>query len=111
MKSKSKRIITILICITLIIGFIIPNYSAIVYADEDDTTLTEGQQQEEQITEGHDTLLGAGADGIVGLVTWPLRALMVAFGEFIRLIIGGIAVLSGEQSFLDARIRTRRDFV
>lgn len=111
MKSKSKKIVTILLCITMLIGFIIPNYSTIVYATNTTENLTEGQKQDDAFSEKHDTAFGAIADGVVGLITWPLRALIVAFGEVIRLIIGGVAVLSGEQSIFDARIRSRADTI
>ena len=34
-------------------------------------------------------------DGIAGLLTWPLRMLILAFGYAVRLVIGGIASMAG----------------
>lgn len=107
MKSKSKKIVTILLCITLLIGFIIPNYSSIIYA----TNTTTAQQQEETLAE---SLFSAGnlIDGIAGIITWPLRALVVAFGEVVRLIIGGVAAIAGSDSIVDnLDIRTRNNLI
>lgn len=94
MKSKSKKMITILLCITLLIGFIIPNYSSIIYAT------TTAQQEEETLA---DSLFSAGnaIDGIAGIITWPLRALVVAFGLVVRLIIGGVAAIAGSDNIVD----------
>lgn len=89
MKSKPIKIITILIITVILIAFIIPSFENTVYAGVEDVF-----------------------DGIAGIITWPLRALIVAFGEVIRLVIGGIASLGGNQSITsNTNIRTRYNII
>lgn len=105
MKSKFKKIVTIILCITLLIGFIIPNYSYIIYA-------TDAQQEEDSLGDTILSGLGQVFDGIAGIITWPLRALIVAFGEVIRLIIGGVGAVAGDDSIMDnLDIRSGNDFI
>ncbi len=89
MKSKPIKIVTILICIVILIAFIVPTFDNTVYAGIEDVF-----------------------DGIAGIITWPLRALIVAFGEVIRLVIGGIASLGGNQGITaNANIRSGNNIV
>ncbi len=91
MKKSVFKILTIIICSLILLNFVLPNVTSFVYAE------TAAQQEETREASGHDTLLGAVADGVVGLLTWPLRVLIVIFGEAMRLVIGGIASVSGGQ--------------
>ena len=75
MKRHLFKILTITICIVTILNFVLPNVTTIVYADT-----TAGQQDENSAVEVIEGAIGGIADGIVGLLTWPLRILIVAFG-------------------------------
>lgn len=92
MKRHLFKILTITICIVTILNFVLPNVATIVYADT-----TAGQQDENSAVEVIEGAIGGIADGIVGLLTWPLRILIVAFGYALRLVIGGIASIAGGQ--------------
>ena len=92
MKRHLFKILTITICIVTILNFVLPNVTTIVYADT-----TAGQQDENSAVEVIEGAIGGIADGIVGLLTWPLRILIVAFGYALRLVIGGIASIAGGQ--------------
>ena len=89
MKRSLFKILTITICMITMLNFVLPNVSCVVYAE------TEAQQQETRQTEGWQSALGGIADGVAGLLTWPLRILILALGEAVRLVIGGIASISG----------------
>ena len=89
MKRSLFKILTITICMITMLNFVLPNVSCVVYS------ATEAQQAETRETEGHQSILGGIADGVAGLLTWPLRILILALGEAVRLVIGGIASISG----------------
>ena len=93
MKRSLFKILTIAICIVTMLNIVLPSVSYVVYAD--DTNTTEAQKEETRATEGYESGFGQIMDGIAGLLTWPLRMLILAFGYAIRLIIGGIASIAG----------------
>ena len=93
MKRSLFKILTIAICIVTMLNIVLPSVSYVVYAD--DTNTTEAQKEETRATEGEDRGCGQRMDGIAGLLTWPLRMLILAFGYAIRLVIGGIASIAG----------------
>ena len=93
MKRSLFKILTIAICIVTMLNIVLPSVSYVVYAD--DTNTTEAQKEETRATEGYESGFGQIMDGIAGLLTWPLRMLILAFGYAIRLVIGGIASIAG----------------
>lgn len=93
MKRSLFKILTIIVCIVTMLNIVLPNITYVVYADN--TTVTEAQKEETRATEGYESKLGQVVDGIGGLLTWPLRLLILAFGYVVRLITGGIASVSG----------------
>ena len=93
MKRSLFKILTIAICIVTMLNIVLPSINCVVYADN--TTTTEAQKEETRATEGYETGFGQIMDGIAGLLTWPLRMLILAFGYALRLIIGGIASVAG----------------
>lgn len=93
MKRSLFKILTITICIITMLNFVLPNVMCVVYADN----TTSGQQEENSVVETIEGVIGGVADGIAGLLTWPLRILIVAFGYALRLVIGGIASIAGGQ--------------
>ena len=112
MKAKFIKSIAIMLSITLVLGFIIPNCIYSVYATETEEELTDAQIKENEEFEKHETFLGAAVDGIAGILTWPLRALIWIFGKVMRVMIGGIAILAGDDGgIFDTNIRTRRYFI
>lgn len=93
MKRSLFKILTIAICIVTMLNIVLPSVNYVVYAD--DTETTEAQKEETRATEGYETGFGQIMDGIAGLLTWPLRMLILAFGYAVRLVIGGIASIAG----------------
>ncbi len=93
MKRSLFKILTIIVCIVTMLNIVLPNITYVVYADN--TTVTEAQKEETKATEGYESALGAVVDGVAGLLTWPLRLLILAFGYVVRLITGGIASIAG----------------
>lgn len=93
MKRSLFKILTITICIITMLNFVLPNVMCVVYADN----TTSGQQSENSAVETIEGVIGGVADGIAGLLTWPLRILIVAVGYAVRLVIGGIASIAGGQ--------------
>ena len=91
MKRSLFKTLAIIICALTLLNFVLPNITSITYAE------TAAQQEEAKETEGHESLLGTIADGIAGILTWPIRLLIIAFGEAVRLVIGGIASVCGGQ--------------
>ena len=91
MKRSLFKTLAIIICALTLLNFVLPNITSITYAE------TAAQQAEARETEGHESLLGTIADGIAGILTWPIRLLIIAFGEAVRLVIGGIASVCGGQ--------------
>lgn len=93
MKRSLFKILTIIVCIVTMLNIVLPNITYVVYADN--TTVTEAQKEETKATEGYESALGAFVDGVAGLLTWPLRLLILTFGYVVRLITGGIASIAG----------------
>ena len=93
MKRSLFKILTIAICIVTLLNIVLPSVNSVVYAD--DTNTTEAQKAETRATEGYESGFGQIMDGIAGLLTWPLRMLILAFGYAVRLVIGGIASIAG----------------
>lgn len=93
MKRSLFKILTIAICIVTMLNVVLPSVNYVVYAD--DTETTEAQKEETRATEGYESGFGQIMDGIAGLLTWPLRMLILAFGYAVRLVIGGIASIAG----------------
>lgn len=93
MKRSLFKILTIAICIVTMLNIVLPSVNYVVYAD--DTETTEAQKEETRATEGYETGFGQFMDGIAGLLTWPLRMLILACGYAVRLVIGGIASIAG----------------
>lgn len=93
MKRSLFKILTIAICIVTMLNVVLPSVNYVVYAD--DTNTTEAQKEETRATEGYESGFGQIMDGIAGLLTWPLRMLILAFGYAVRLVIGGIASIAG----------------
>ena len=94
MKRSLFKILTITICIITTLNFVLPNVMCVVYADEEATA---GQKEENSLVETIEEGIGGLADGVAGLLTWPLRILMVALGYALRLVVGGIASIAGGQ--------------
>lgn len=93
MKRSLFKILTIAICIVTMLNVVLPSINYVVYADN--TNTTEAQKAETRATEGYESGFGQIMDGIAGLLTWPLRMLILAFGYAVRLVIGGIASIAG----------------
>lgn len=93
MNRSLFKILTIAICIVTMLNIVLPSVNYVVYAD--DTNTTEAQKEETRATEGYESGFGQIMDGIAGLLTWPLRMLILAFGYAVRLVIGGIASIAG----------------
>lgn len=93
MKRSLFKILTIAICIVTMLNVVLPSVNYVVYAD--DTNTTEAQKEETRATEEYESGFGQIMDGIAGLLTWPLRMLILAFGYAVRLVIGGIASIAG----------------
>ncbi len=102
MKGKIVKSISITLCMILLLNFIIPNMTYEIFA-------TPQQDQEQAIMDSSDSGIGGIADGVVGILTYPLRILLVVFGEIVRSIVGGIASAAGGNFDID--IRTRRYFI
>ncbi len=97
MKRSLFKILTITICIITMLNFVLPNVMCVVYADNTTNTTTSAQKEENSVVEKIEGFIGGVADGVAGLLTWPLRILIVAFGYALRLVIGGIASIAGGQ--------------
>ena len=93
MKRSLFKILIIIVCIVTMLNIVLPNITYVVYAEN--TTVTEAQKEEIRSTEGYESKLGQFFDGIAGLLTWPLRLLILACGYVVRLITGGIASIAG----------------
>ena len=93
MKRSLFKILTIAICIVTMLNVVLPSINYVVYADN--TNTTEAQKAETRATEGYESGFGQIMDGIAGLLTWPLRMLILAFGYAVRLVIGGIESIAG----------------
>ena len=94
MKRSLFKILTIAICIVTMLNIVLPSITYVVYADNT-TNTTSAQRKEIRATEKYESLFGQVMDGIAGLLTWPLRMLILAFGYAVRLVIGGIASIAG----------------
>lgn len=96
MKRSLFKILTIIVCIVTMLNIVLPNITYVVYADNTtNTATTEAQKEEVKATEGYESWLGGIVDGVAGLLTWPLRLLILSFGYVVRLIIGGVASIAG----------------
>lgn len=93
MKRSLFKILTIAVFIVTMLNIVLPSVNYVVYAD--DTETTEAQKEETRATEGYESGFGQFVDGIAGLLTWPLRMLILACGYAVRLVIGGIASIAG----------------
>ena len=96
MKRSLFKILTIVVCIVTMLNIVLPNITYVVYADNTtNTATTEAQKEEVKATEEYESWLGGLVDGVAGLLTWPLRLLILSFGYVIRLIVGGVASIAG----------------
>lgn len=96
MKRSLFKILTIIVCIVTMLNIVLPNITYVVYADNTtNTATTEAQKEEVKATEEYESWLGGLVDGVAGLLTWPLRLLILSFGYVIRLIVGGVASIAG----------------
>ena len=96
MKRNLFKILTIIVCIVTMLNIVLPNITYVVYADNTtNTATTEAQKEEAKATEKYESWLGGLVDGVAGLLTWPLRLLILSVGYVVRLIVGGIASIAG----------------